>query len=559
MQGTERSRTGGQILVDQLIINGTDRVFCVPGESYLAVLDALYDRRDEIALVNARHEAGAANMAETYGKLTNLPGICFVTRGPGACHAAVGVHIAHQDSTPMILFIGQVDSGTMDREAFQEIDYRQMFGRVAKWVAQIDSAKRIPEYLARAFRVATSGRPGPVVLAIPEDVLAEKLVVPDARRVEPIAFGVSEEQLRAVGERLSAAQRPLAIVGGSGWTRQACDDFRHFAEANGLPVATSYRRQDVFDNRSPNFAGDLGTSGPVELIRRVKDADLLLVVGARLGEMTTQSYSLLPPSVRQVLVHVHPGADELGRVYQPDLALNLPPEAFASALRGAKWLDTKRLTAWRQAANADFLRANASPEGAGGLDMGQVLSALGDRLPEDFILTLDAGNHTHWPQRFLRYGRPNRQLGTTCGSMGYAVPAAVAASITYPDRLVIGCVGDGGFMMSGMELATAMQHGGKPIIILFNNSSYGTIRMHQEREYPGRVSGTDLVNPDFVGMGQVMGAYAERVSTTEAFFPAFERAVAAKRAALIEVVTEVEQITTRTTLTELRARKANNG
>jgi acetolactate synthase-1/2/3 large subunit len=548
------SRTGGQILVDQLLLHGADTAFCVPGESYLEVLDALFDARDRFRLINARHEAGAANMAEAYGKLTARPGICMVTRGPGACHAAAGVHTAFQDSTPMILLIGQVGRDMIDREAFQEIDYRQMFGPVAKWAAQIDMASRIPEYMARAFHVATSGRPGPVVLALPEDMLTESAAVDDAKPYQTVQAEVPPARLEAVRALLAEAERPLVLLGGPGWSDQGCAAIKRFAESNGLPVATSFRRQDSFDNRSPCFAGDLGTSGPKALIQRFKDADLVLVIGARLGELTTQGYTVLDsPKPRQRLIHVHADADEIGRVFMANLAIASGSNAFAAALAGQSWFATDRWRGWCEQAHRDYRAAIEPPRYEGPLDLARIMAALADRLPPDAIITLDAGNHTGWPQRFLRYGRPGRQIGPTNGSMGYSVPAAVAASLVHPDRLVIGCVGDGGFMMSGQELATAAQHGGKPIILLFNNRMYGTIRMHQEREHPERVIGTDLVNPDFVAMAAAMGAHAELVVNSEDFAPALERAKASGRPALLELRTDPELISTRQTITGLRA------
>jgi acetolactate synthase-1/2/3 large subunit len=549
------TRTGGQLLVDQLLIHGADMAFCVPGESYLEVLDALFDARDRIKLVNARHEAGAANMAEAYGKLTGRPGICMVTRGPGACHAAVGVHTAFQDSTPMILLIGQVGRDMMDREAFQEIDYRQMFGPVAKWAAQIDVTARIPEYMARAFHVATSGRPGPVVLALPEDMLTEVAQAGDALGYSPAQPDVAPDTLERIRVLLSGAKKPLMLVGGPNWSDHACGQLRRFAETNGLPVATSFRRQDIFDNRSPNFAGDLGTSGPPALVQRFKDADLLFVVGARLGEMTTQGYSILDaPTTRQKLIHVHADADELGKVFTPELSIQASSDRFLNRLADAQWFAAEQWDAWLASARADYLDAVKTPAEPPMLDLATAMIHMRGRIGDDAIVTLDAGNHTGWPQRYLTYARPGRQVGPTNGAMGYSVPAAVAASLVYPDRIVIGCVGDGGFMMSGQEISTALQHGVKPIILLFNNNMYGTIRMHQEREHPSRVVGTDLVNPDFVAMAQSIGAHAERVHRTEEFAPALDRALAAGRPALIELCTDPEQISTRATIAELRAK-----
>ena len=549
------ARTGGQLLVDQLLIHGADMAFCVPGESYLEVLDALFDARDRIKLVNARHEAGAANMAEAYGKLTGKPGICMVTRGPGACHAAVGVHTAFQDSTPMILLIGQVGRDMMDREAFQEIDYRQMFGPVAKWAAQIDVTARIPEYLARAFHVATSGRPGPVVLALPEDMLTEVVQANDALGYRPVQPDVAPDALERVRVLVAAAKKPMMLVGGPNWSDRACEQLRRFAESNGLPVAISFRRQDIFDNRSPNFAGDLGTSGPPALVQRFKDADLLFVVGARLGEMTTQGYTILDaPTARQKLIHVHADADELGKVFTPELSIQASSDHFLNRLADIRWFAAGHWAAWLASARADYIAAVKAPGKAALIDLPAAMIHMRGRIGDNAIVTVDAGNHTGWPQRYLTYARPGRQIGPTSGAMGYSVPAAVAASLIHPDRVVIGCVGDGGFMMSGQEISTAVQHGGKPIILLFNNNMYGTIRMHQEREHPRRVVGTDLVNPDFVVMAQSMGAHAERVSRSEEFGPALDRALAAGRPALIELCTDPEQISTRTTIADLRAR-----
>ncbi|MFT3690335.1 thiamine pyrophosphate-binding protein [Paenirhodobacter sp.] len=548
------ARTGGQILVDQLLIHGADTAYCVPGESYLEVLDALHDVRDRFRLINARHEAGAADMAEAYGKLTGRPGICMVTRGPGACHAAIGVHIAQQDSTPMILFVGQIDRATTDREAFQEIDYRAMFGTVAKWATQIDDARRIPEYIARAFRVATSGRPGPVVVALPEDMLTDTVVVEDARPYRPAMAKPAPEDVSALTEAFAAAERPLLLLGGSGWSDPASAAITRFAEANGIPVACSFRRQDIVPGLSPVFAGDLGTSTSPALFRRIAQADLLVVIGARLGEMTTRTYAALtPPNLSCRLVHVYPDPDEIGRVYAPDLGIACAPGPLAAALepvdlgRRAAWAD------WCGLLHGEYLAdSTPSEDSPWPLDMAQALSAIRDTLPKDTVVTLDAGNHTGWPQRFLRFGRPGRILGSTCGAMGYSVPAAVAASLRDPERCVLSFVGDGGFMMSGNEIATAAQFGGRPIVLLFNNGVYGTIRMHQEREHPMRVSGTTLENPDFCKMAEALGAHAERVTRTADFPAAFARARACGRPAVIELVTDPEQISTRTTISALR-------
>jgi acetolactate synthase-1/2/3 large subunit len=548
------ARSGGQLVVDQLAIHGADLVFGVPGESYLAVLDALYDARDRIHLINARHEAGAANMAEAYGKLTGRPGIALVTRGPGACHAAIGVHTAAQDSTPMVLLVGQIARRSTDREAFQEVDYRQMFGPLAKWVAQVDQAERVPEYLARAFHVAGSGRPGPVVLALPEDMLTDVVTVADARpyvALQPAPEPADLAQLRLV---LEAAHRPILLVGGSRWTDAACAQILAFAEAWNLPATTSFRRMDVIDNRSPVYAGDFGMAPVPSLRGRLREADLVIAVGARLGDITTQDYSTLDaPQPKPTLVHVYPDADEIGRVFRPELGIVAGPSAFAAALATLRPEAAPRWSAWTRAANADYVAGLEPSPYDGALDMGRALADLRARLPRDAIITLDAGNHTGWPMRYLSFGRPGRLLGPTSGAMGYSAPAAVAASLVHRDRLVVGFVGDGGFMMSGQEIATAVQHGARPILVVFNNASYGTIRMHQERNYPGRSIGTELVNPDFVALARAYGAHGELVTRTPEFLPAFERAVASGMAALIELRTDPQRITTRSTLASLRA------
>ncbi|MBL0932404.1 MAG: thiamine pyrophosphate-binding protein [Alphaproteobacteria bacterium] len=548
-----KPRSGGRVLVDQLLIHGVDMAFCVPGESYLEVLDALHDSRT-IRLINARHEAGAANMAEAYGKLTGKPGICMVTRGPGATHASVGVHTAMQDSTPMILLVGQVGRDMMDREAFQEIDYRQMFGSVVKWAAQIDDAARIPEYMARAFHTATSGRPGPVVLALPEDMLTDVVTVRDAEPYRVAKPAPTHSDLLRVQAALAKAQRPLVIIGGPGWQDEAGAAIQAFAEANDLPVAASFRRMDAIAPDSRVYVGDLGTSGPPELIKRAKEADLLLVIGARLGEMTTQGYTVLEsPEPKQTLIHIHADPDELGRVYRPDVGIVADANAFALATGALKPLETRPWKAWTQAARADYEKSLVPNPYNGELDMGRAMRELAtSRHVESYVVTVDAGNHTGWPMRFLPFKRPARLVGPTSGAMGYSVPAAVAASLVHPDRLVLGMIGDGGFMMSGLEIATAVQYGAAPIILVFDNGIYGTIRMHQEREHPARVVGTDLKSPDFVGLAKSLGAYAEAVTRTEDFMPALERAIAARRTALLALTIDPEIITTRTTMTAIR-------
>ncbi|HBB83015.1 MAG TPA: thiamine pyrophosphate-binding protein, partial [Sulfitobacter sp.] len=415
-----KARTGGQVLVDQLLIHGADTAYCVPGESYLEVLDALHDVQDRFTLINARHEAGAANMAETYGKLTGTPGICMVTRGPGACHAAIGVHIAQQDSTPMILLVGQIARDTTDREAFQEVDYRAMFGPIAKWATQIDDPARVPEYMARAFRVATSGRPGPVVISLPEDMLTEVVSVADARPYTATHAGLSPDSLDMLKTEIAQAERPLLLLGGSGWSDESAAAITRFAEANKIPVTTSFRRQDIVNNLSPVYAGDFGTSTAPSLYAHQRDADLLVVIGARLGEMTTKTYTTMQsPNPDTRLVHLYPDADEIGRVYSPDLGIAAAPVSVAAALDGVDLGRADTWNDWCEKLHADYLTDTEAPNGGEwDLDMGVALAQLRDELPDDVVVTLDAGNHTGWAQRYLRFGRPGRILGSTCGAMG---------------------------------------------------------------------------------------------------------------------------------------------
>jgi acetolactate synthase-1/2/3 large subunit len=527
--------------------------FGVPGESYLAVLDAFHDARDHMQFVICRQEGGAAFMAEAYGKLTGRPGICFVTRGPGATNASIGVHTAFQDSTPMILFIGQVGNDFIEREAFQEIDYRRMFGPMAKWVAQIDRADRVPEYVSRAFHTAVSGRPGPVVLALPEDMLREEAAVADMARYQRVAAHPGEAEMAKIRELLARAKKPFVILGGSAWDAKSCGDFRAFAEANDLPVGTAFRRQDLYDNRLPNFAGDVGIGINPALAARIKESDLLLVVGARLDEMTTGGYTLIePPRPAQKFVHVHSGAEELGRVYQADLLINAGMPEFAAAARKLTAVDAAPWRAWTKAARAEYeawLEPGASP---GKLDLGAVMVWLRKRLPPETIVTNGAGNFAGWVHRFYAYTGFRTQLAPTVGCMGYGVPAGVAASLIHRGRPVVAFAGDGDFMMNGQELATAAQYDGKVIVIVVNNGMFGTIRMHQEREYPGRISGTELKNPDFAALAQAYGLHGEKVDATADFEAAFERAWSAKTSALIELRLDPEAITTRTTLSAIR-------
>jgi acetolactate synthase I/II/III large subunit len=554
--------SGGQLVVAALRAHRVGMAFSVAGESYLEVLDALFDA-PEIHLVTCRQEGGAAFMAEAYGKLTGEPGVLLVTRGPGACNASIGIHTAFQDSTPMVVLVGQVARHQLDREAFQEVDFRKMFAPLAKWVAQIDMAERVPELINQAFQVATSGRPGPVVLALPEDMLRDRRAAAAVGPYRAVRAHPGAADLQQLRRLLAAAEHPMMLVGGSGWDDDACRDIAGFAEANGLPVCCSFRRQDILDNRSPCFVGDLGTGASPALVARIKKADLFLAVGARIGEITSQSYSLLGiPDPGKVLIHVHPAAEELGRVFRPNLAIQSGMPEFAAAVAELEPVAAPRWSRWREEARSEYEAGLNSPEG-GELDLGKVMGWLRDRLPEDAIVTSDAGNFSGWPNRFLQYRRPGRQLGPTSGAMGYGVPAAVAAKLVHPDRLVVGFCGDGGFMMTGQELATSLLGGIGPIILVFNNAMYGTIRMHQERRFPGRVVGTALKNPDFVALARAYGIFGASVKRTEEFALAFDEAVAGKGAAIIELKMDPEMITTRTTLSEIRrqaeARRAAAG
>jgi acetolactate synthase-1/2/3 large subunit len=543
------------MLVDALKVHGVDTAFCVPGESYLAVLDALYDAREAIRLVVARHDGGAAYMAEAYGKLTGKPGICFVTRGPGATNASIAVHTAFQDSTPMILFIGQVGTDFVEREAFQEVDYRRMFGQMAKWVASVDRADRVPEYLSHAFHCAMSGRKGPVVLALPEDVLVETATVADTdpyKIVQAHPGAADIDRLRAM---LAAAERPFVIPGGSGWTEAACADLRRFAEVNELPVGCAFRFQDVFDNGHPNYAGDVGIGINPKLAARIKEADLVVAIGPRLGEMTTGGYTLLvPPRPAQKLVHVHAGAEELGRVYQGDLLINAGMPQIAAALAAMAPVDASRWRNSTRAANADYREWAGRRENPGAVQMWEIVDFLRQRLPADAILANGAGNFSGWFHRFYRHTRFRTQVAPTSGAMGYGTPAGVACKIAAPGRMVLSISGDGDFLMNGQELATAVQHDAAVIFIVVNNGMYGTIRMHQERDYPARVYGTDLRNPDFAAYARAFGAQGETVAATAEFAPAFERCVAAGKPALIEIRLDPQAITTQTTLDAIRSR-----
>ena len=547
------TRTGGEILVANLLAQGATHAFAVPGESYLPVLDALYDARDRMQLVVCRQEGGAAYMAEAFGKLTGRPGIAFVTRGPGATNASIGVHAAMQDSSPMILFVGQVGGDFVDREAFQEIDYRRMFGDVAKWAAQIDRADRIPEYVAHAYRIAMSGRPGPVVLALPEDMLSTPAACADAPRIEAVAAAPDAALVAAAADRLAGAKRPLVLVGGSRWDAEACRTLREFAEAWEVPVACGFRNQDLFDNRHALYAGDVGIGINPRLAARVRDADVLLVIGERLGEMTTSGYTLLvPPMTAQTLIHVHPGAEELGRVYQPELAIAATPGAFLAALSALPRPETRCAEGQTGDAHADYLAWQAPRPVPGDVDLWQIVRWIDERLPDTAIVTNGAGNYATWMHRLYRYRGFRTQLAPYVGSMGYGVPAAVAAKTVHPDRVVLSWNGDGCFLMNGQELATAVQYGLAIVFVVVDNGMYGTIRMHQERTYPARDYGTALVNPDFAALARAFGAHGETVARTAEFAPAFERALAAGRPAVLHLKLDPQALTMNATLDALR-------
>ena len=560
------ARIAGHALVEALIAQGVDTAFGVPGESYLAVLDGFHEHRDRIRFVACRQEGGAAFMADAQGKLTGRPGVCFVTRGPGATNASIGVHTAFQDSTPMVLFVGQVASDQRDREAFQELDYRQFFGPgtlgMAKWVAEIHDPHRVPEYVARAFRTALQGRPGPVVLALPEDMLTQMTSAPVLPRVDPVQAWPAPGALRDLRQRLMTAQRPIVIAGGSGWDAEACAALQRFAENWQLPVGCGFRFQDTFDNRHPNYAGDVGIAINPALAQRIKDADLVIAIGPRLGEMTTSGYTLLDvPRPRQQLVHIHAGAEELGRVYAADLMMQASMACAAKALETLAAPTSVPWAAHTAAANADYLATYDAPE-VQPLDMAQVVKTITRLAPEDTVYTNGAGNFAGWMHRYIRYPglqhQGRTQLAPTSGAMGYGVPAAVGAALLCPDRTVVNIAGDGDFLMTGQELTTATGYGagrgkGRLISIVVDNGTYGTIRMHQEREYPGRVSGSDLFNPDFAALARAYGWNAEFINATGDFEAAFARALAADKPTLLHLKLDSDVSTTRTTLSAIRS------
>ncbi len=546
-------RHGGHLLVESLLALGARTGFGVPGESYLAVLDGLYDTRGNLDLILCRNEGGAAFMASAYGKLTGNPGLCFVTRGPGATNASIGVHTAMQDSSPMILFVGQIDTQMRGREAFQEVDYRAFFGPIAKWATEIDHVDRIPEVLSRAWTTALSGRPGPVVIALPEDMLAS---VPTATALTrsvivnpPVA---SSETMLAVRKEIALAKRPVILMGGGGWTDEGSEALQRFAEASDIPVVAAFRYQDRYDNHSRTYAGDAGVGMLPTVRKTLQQADLILAIGVRFGEMTTDAYSLFElPDMSQRLIHVHISDRELGKIYQPDIAVHAGANGFAAALAETRlsgdWSE------WRKTAREGYEATFSLPVQPGPVDMSVVIAHLRDRLPDDAILTNGAGNFAIWPNKYFPFGPGQRLLAPQSGAMGYGLPAAVAAKVAYPERTVVCFAGDGDFQMNAVELGTAMQAGARPIVLILNNGTYGTIRMHQERHYPARVSGTDLVNPDFAALARAYGFHGERVESTEEFAEAFERAMASETGAVLDLATATEALTPRQTLSQIRA------
>ncbi len=545
---------GADLLVSSLLVQGVERIFCVPGESYLPVLDALYETKEKIDLVVCRQEGGAANMAEAYGKLTGKPGICFVTRGPGATNASIGIHTAFQDSTPMILFVGQVGRDIKDREGFQEVDFAAMFGPLAKWAAEISDPRRIPEYVHRAFQTAMAGRPGPVVLALPEDVLSEMVDggIDPGLPARPLDTAPGQDRLDQLARMVGEAQRPLMLIGGGGWSAETGVAIMKFAERFGVAVAASLRCQDYVPNSHPNYVGHLGIGADSALTRHLGESDLLIVLGARLGEMTTAGYELLkPPRPAKKLIHIYPDPEELGRVFQADLPINASSSATAKAL-AALPAPAGASSDWLAGWHADFEKTLELPEKRRKLDMADVVTRLRKRLPPDTIITTGAGNYTGWVHKYWPFDRFRSQLAPTSGAMGYGVPAAVAAKLTHPERSVVAFAGDGCFLMNGQEIATAAQYDAKVLFVVANNGMYGTIRMHQERDFPARVHGTELKNPDFAALAKAYGLHGEKVTDISEFDAALERALAAPGSALLELIIDADAISIRTTITALR-------
>ncbi|MGH6769060.1 MAG: thiamine pyrophosphate-binding protein [Xanthobacteraceae bacterium] len=553
MRATDGSRTGGEVLIDQLVIHGVRHAFCVPGESYIAALDALHG--SPIALTVCRQEGGASMMAEAVGKATGRPGICFVTRGPGATNSASGLHVARQDSTPMILFVGQVGRDMREREAFQELDYRAVFGSIAKWVTEIDDPARIPELVSRAFYTATNGRPGPVVVALPEDMLTERVNTNDVPAFEIVETSPGAAEVERMRQLLASAERPLVIAGGSRWSEPASAALMRFAERFDVPLATSFRRTHVADPLHPSYAGDFSSGPNPKLLARVKAADLVLLIGGRLGEWPSQGYTLLDvPVPKQTFIHVHPGIEELGRIYRPHLAIHATPTAFAAALDQIAAPNDVRWRNETKTAHADYLAWSEKPTAVPGpVNLGEIVVGLRDALPADAVVCTGAGNFSIWVQRYYRYRKFGTQYAPASGSMGYGLPAAVAIKRLTPERPVVAFCGDGDFLMTGQEFATAVQHDIPILAIVIDNGMYGTIRMHQERHHPGRVVATTLKNPDFAAYARAFGGFGTTVEKTADFAAAFKAAQESGKPAIIHVKVEPEAITPATTLSAIRA------
>ncbi len=545
------SRTGGQIVVDALLAHGVNTAFGVPGESYLAVLDALHDTN--IDYVICRQEGGAAYMAEAWGKLTGAPGICMVTRGPGATNASVGVHSATQGSTPMIVLVGQVATHERGREAFQEIDYRRFYGPICKWATEVESVDELAETIRLAFKIASAGRPGPVVVALPEDVLSATSTDTDVSPYAPQPSSPTDAELDAIVAELATAERPLLIVGGGRWTEQARLDLAAWAESNALPVVAAFRFHDLIDNTSDIYVGEAGVAMPPAVQETVRNADVIFGLGIRFGEMTTAAWTLLdPPNPKQRIIHVHPERTQLGRIYTPTLGVLGDPSATVAALRERQVPNPENRSEWLRARREEFVDSTVCPAQPGSLDMGEIMAWLQSHLPDDVIITNGAGNFTVWPNKFFRYGPDARLLAPQNGSMGYGLPAAIAAKVAHPDRTVVCFAGDGDFQMNMQELGTARQAGRSPIVLVLDNAMYGTIRMHQERHYPARVSGTAIVNPDFVAIAQAYGMHAERVEHTNEFASAFERAETSSSGALLHLVISNEMLTPQLSISQAR-------
>ena len=548
MKLRSQNRTGAQILVGSLLKHSVDKVFCVPGESYLAVLDALYDHSHEISLINANHESGASNMAEAYGKLTGKPGIAFVTRGPGACHASIGVHISKQDSTPMILFIGQVESSSYGNESFQEIDYVSMFSKVAKWSHQISNADEIEEIVHKAFEVSNTGRKGPVVISLPEDMLSKKTSPKNLKVYKIKKPKIKKNKIAELKSLLDLSIKPIMILGGGNWTIESRFGIEKFSLQNHLPVVTSFRRQDLIDNRCENFIGTLGTSVSPKLLESFREADVILAVGSRLSDMTTNSYNLFDSSSNKVkLIHVYPDEKEINRVFPSELAIISDINEFVGQISNFSWFNNKKWDKWLSKLRNEYKQDLAISNKTLNSDFTSICRNLSENYfgSGEYIITLDAGNHTGWPQRFIKYHQNCLQIGSTCGSMGYSIPASISSALVYPQKKIISFVGDGGFLMSGLEISTAVNNNLNIMIILINNSSYGTIRMHQEKYYPKRVIGTDIKNPDFVSLARSMGSEAVKVKNKKEFLIAFNKFIKLKGVSLIEFITDPKDLSTR--------------